>query len=77
MTDLQHLCFYALEDMTLIQLNEKYFDNKGIGEMKRVIGGQANPMEFIQKIYCGRFDQKYQDKLIEYKRIKEESKGGW
>jgi hypothetical protein len=37
MTDLQRLCFYALEDMTLKKLNDKFFDGAGIGYTKRLI----------------------------------------
>ncbi len=76
-TDLQHLCLYALEDMTLKELNKKYFDDGGIGYTKKVITGQANPVKFIQEAYAKRFPKKYHKKLADHHRVCEGMKGTW
>lgn len=47
MTDLQLVCLFALEDMTLIELNDRYFDGGGIGYTKKVIVGKVKPAEFL------------------------------
>lgn len=60
MTKLQFLCLAALEDMTLKQLNKKYFDDGGIGYTKKVIAGKAKPVDFIMEGYSKRFPKKYQ-----------------
>lgn len=77
MTDLQHLCLYALEDMNLKELNKRYFDDGGIGYTKKVIGGYTGPVEPMEKIYRDRFPKKYHKKLAEHHRVVESMKGGW
>jgi hypothetical protein len=77
MTDLQRLCLYALEDMTLVELNDKYFGGGGIGWTKRLISGDAKPYEPIMSVLAIPFEQKYHDKVAEYHRITEEMKWGW
>ena len=77
MTDLQRLCMYALEDITLIELNDKYFDGLGIEWTKNHIAGDRIMLPVIAKAYEGRFEKKYHDKVADYKRIKEQTKGGW
>lgn len=77
MTDLQILCLYALEDMTLKRLNKLYFDDGGIGYTKRLIAGEANPVKFLQKYYASRFPKKYQEKLADFRKFKKSMKVGW
>lgn len=75
MTKLQWLCLAALEDMTLKELNERYFDNGGIGYTKKVIAGTAKPVEFIQEAYSKRFEEKYQSMYKTYMEFKNSFKG--
>jgi hypothetical protein len=77
MTDLQRLCFYALHDMTLVELNEKYFAEGGIGYLKRLISGEVEPIEMIVKRFEKRFEKKYHDKVEEYKKIANSLSKGW
>ena len=77
MTDLQVLIFYALEDMTLKELNACYFDGGGILYLKRLIVGEARPMEFAVKSFQARFDDKYQEKLKKYREVEKSSSQGW
>jgi hypothetical protein len=76
MTDLQRLCLYALEDMTLTELNDKYFDG-GIGWTKRMIAGSVYPMPVMAKIYEKRFQKKYHKKVIAHRKVIELIKNGW
>lgn len=76
MNKLQFLCLLALEDMTLKELNKKYFEDGGIGYTKRVIAGKACPVEFMVEMIAKRFEEKY---LKAYKAYDEYEKSfkGW
>ena len=75
MTDLQLVCLYALEDMTLKKLNKLYFDDEGIGYTKRVISGEAEPMEVMMRIYYDNFPLKYKRKVEADRKYEKEFKG--
>ncbi len=76
MTDLQLLCLFALEDMTLIELNDRYFGG-GIGYTKKVIAGKTGPVKPMMDVYCKRFGKKYQNKLKKHREVEEFMRGGW
>jgi hypothetical protein len=68
---LQFMCLLALEEMTLRELNQRYFDNGGIGYTKKVVAGQARPHELIMNTMCDKFEPKYHEaweKELEYRR---------
>lgn len=77
MTDLQRLCLYALRDMSLTKLNDRYFDGGGIWWTSRVIAGDVEPAQFIQKMYAKRFPKKYQKKLAADKKWEADPFKGW
>jgi hypothetical protein len=68
MTDLQLVCLYALEDMTLEVLNDRYFDGGGIMYTKRVIAGYAKPREPMMRVFYNRFPKKYKKMVEEYRK---------
>jgi len=74
-TKLQFLCLEALEDMTLVELNNRYFDGLGIGYTKRVIAGKAVPLGFYSDMYCARFEDKYQQEWIKAEELRISSFG--
>ncbi len=59
LSKLQFFCLEALKDMTLKQLNKKYFEDGGIGYTMNVVGGKACPVDFIVEDICKRFPKKY------------------
>jgi hypothetical protein len=77
MNDLQLICLFALEDMTLKELNKKYFDNGGIGYTRRVVAGKAEPVKPMMDVYLKRFGKKYLKKLADYRKVEESIRYGW
>lgn len=55
------MCLLALEEMTLTELNQRYFEDGGIGYTKRVIAGKATPVDFVMEAISQRFESKYQE----------------
>lgn len=77
MTDLQMVCLFALEDMTLKELNDRYFDGGGIGYTKKVISGDGGPHEIIMKAMLKQFEKKYLDKLAKQREVEKSMSIGW
>ena len=77
MTKLQYLCLKALEEMTLVELNDKYFDGGGLGYTKRVIAGSANPHLLMMETMCKKFDEKYQRAYKEQEELAKSMSRGW
>lgn len=76
LTDLQLLSFFALEDMNLKTLSDRYYEGY-IGYAKIVISGKRGPVKFIQDMYCARFPKKYHKKLAAHHKLIEGMKGTW
>lgn len=76
MTDLQILALFALEDMTILELSDRYFHSY-IGYTKRIIVGDIVPFRLIEKYYIAKFEEKYSTKLKNHKECIESNKGTW
>lgn len=75
MSKLQFMCLLALEELTLKELNERYFDNGGIGYTKRVITGQAKPHGLIMEAICKKFEEKYHEAWAKAEEARKAYKG--
>lgn len=70
-SDLRRISFYALEQMTLTEFSEKYFDGR-IGYVKRFLAREVGPVQAMAEIYAKRFEEKYHKRLAaDKKRDKE------
>ena len=69
------MCLLALEEMTLKELNQRYFEDGGIGYTKRVIAGKATPVDFAMETICKRFESKYQEAWAKEDEYRKSYKG--